>query len=95
MHSSMTLLAANAQKVAKKHKRHIAEAVYSNSTLASMATVAIPPNLAKVMSRLVEIALIPFGANFKTNCVDGALLHASPAPTKTEDNKRKSMFSLT
>ena len=77
-----------AQKAATKLEKHIAEAAYANSASERMATVIIPPSLAKVMSRLVEIALIPLGANFRTNCVDGALLQAKAEPTRTEDKIR-------
>ena len=46
------------------------------------------------MSKLVETALIPFGANRNTNCVDGALLHARPAPINTGDKTLSQRFSL-
>lgn len=61
---------------------------------ASNATVAMPPSLANVMSKLVETVLIPFGKNRRTNCVDGALLHARPEPTNIDDIIISQRFSL-
>ena len=61
---------------------------------ARTATVAMPPTLAKVMSKLVATALVPFGANLRIICVDGALLHAKPVPTRTDDKTRRKMLSV-
>ena len=70
----------------------IAVTEWPKAEFAKSVTVITPPRRAKVMSMLADIAVMPLGASSRTSCVDGALLHASPEPTRIDARTRHATF---